>query len=135
MTWEARVPSSAITPRRKSGVCSRLARTSDTPRLSLRCLCCFWPAPDDEALGFYDISPGPTVGVAIMAWILGTAGAIVTLVLFRRATIDQDGPFRKCVANAGGVNANAGGVKAGAPAAAAAPAAAPAANYPTSGTV
>ncbi|CAN0143068.1 unnamed protein product [Pylaiella littoralis] len=50
---------------------------------------------------------GPSVGLAIVAWILGTAGAVVTLVFFRRATTNQDGPFRKCLANVAPTNAGA----------------------------
>lgn len=75
-----------------------------------------------------EIKTGPTFGVAVVAWLLGTAGAIVTMVLLRRATTDQDGPFRKCVSNMGGA-------KAGAPAAA--PAGAPAGQpgAPVVGTV
>jgi len=48
---------------------------------------------------------GPTLGVAVVAWLLGTTGAVVVLVLRARATIDQDGPFKKCMPNAtGGAN-------------------------------
>lgn len=36
---------------------------------------------------------------------MDTAGAIVSLVLLRRATTDLDGPFRACMANAGAANA------------------------------
>ncbi|CAM9441329.1 unnamed protein product [Hapterophycus canaliculatus] len=67
------------------------------------------PAQDDDYSAFYDVEPGPTLGVAIMSWLLGTAGAIVTLVLLRRATTDQHGPFSKYMYRA------AGGANAGAP--------------------
>ena len=41
--------------------------------------------------------PGPTFGWAVVAWLLGTAGAVAVLVLRRRVAPDQDGPFRKCM--------------------------------------
>ncbi|CAN0265282.1 unnamed protein product [Scytosiphon promiscuus] len=67
------------------------------------------------------VTPGPTLGVAVVAWLLGTAGAIITLVFLRRATTDQDGPFTKCMPQ------TAGGANAGAPP--------PAGATPTVGTV
>lgn len=71
--------------------------------------------------GFYysravEIKPGPTFGVAVVAFIFGLLGAVVTLALFTKAAY-QDGPLRKFK-----VGANAGTANA----APAAPAAAPA---------
>lgn len=54
-----------------------------------------------------DVRAGPTLGVAVTAWVFGTADAIVTLVLLRRATTDQDGPFRTCMPSTGGASAGA----------------------------
>lgn len=76
---------------------------------------------------FVKVTPGPTLGVAVVAWLLGTAGAVVTLglVFLRPESTKEDGPFRACVSKAGGANAE------GAPAAA--PAGQP--GLPTVGTV
>lgn len=65
------------------------------------------PAPDsDRNYGWYDT--GPTLGVAVVSWLLGMLGAVVVLILRPRATTDQDGPFSKCVpAAAGGAKAEA----------------------------
>ena len=49
-----------------------------------------------------DYTSGPLFGVAVIAWLLGTAGAVTVLKLRPRATPNQDGPFRKCVASASG---------------------------------
>ncbi|CAM9727466.1 unnamed protein product [Ectocarpus fasciculatus] len=87
---------------------------------------------------YADFSPGPTLGVAVVAFLLGLAGTIVTFVLLRKATTEQDGPFRACMPNA-----NAGGATAAAPPPAAgvafpqpgaAPAGAKASQYPSVGS-
>lgn len=89
-------------------MCSHLARASGV-RLPL-----FWLSPptsaperlpEDEDWTLVEANAGPTLGVAVVSWLLGTAGAVVTLVLLRRATTDQDGPFTKCIqkAESGGV--------------------------------
>eukprot|EP00752_Nemacystus_decipiens_P010840 g9638.t1 len=57
----------------------------------------------DKYLSSADL--GPTFGVAVVAWLLGTTGAVVSLALLRRATAEQDGPFRACMSKAGGANA------------------------------
>lgn len=66
----------------------------------------------EEVFGFsVEVRSGSTLGVAVTAWVFGTAQAIGTLVLLRRATTDQDGPFRKymgvCCPPAGDSNAAA----------------------------
>lgn len=71
----------------------------------------------DIGLGY---NPGPAFGLAVVAWIFGTAGAIAVVVLRARETdvTNLDGPLRKFVQNANGVStANPAG-----PPAAAAPA-------------
>lgn len=64
----------------------------------------------DVGGGFYnnylDVKPGPTFGVAVVAFILGFFGAVVTLALYKKAAY-RDGPLRKfnSAANAGTANA------------------------------
>ncbi len=53
-------------------------------------------------MGGSDYKAGPTFGVAVVAWLLGTVGAIVALALRARATTDQDGPFMKYLPDATG---------------------------------
>ncbi|CAM9933793.1 unnamed protein product [Ectocarpus sp. 4 AP-2014] len=90
-----------------------------------------------------DFSPGPTLAVAVVAFIFGLVGAIVTCVLRNKATTEQDGPFRACMPNG-----KAGGAPSSAPPAAggvatasavsqpgAAPAGTKASQYPAVGTV
>lgn len=57
----------------------------------------------DEFL--FDVTPGPTFGVAVVAWLLGLAGAIVSWALLSRATTEQDGPFGACMSKMGAANA------------------------------
>ncbi|CAN0143303.1 unnamed protein product [Pylaiella littoralis] len=52
-----------------------------------------------------DLTAGPTAGLAIVAWIFGTVEAAVTLIYFKRATTDQDGPFRRCMPSGAGTTA------------------------------
>ncbi|CAM9697671.1 unnamed protein product, partial [Laminaria digitata] len=49
-----------------------------------------------------DIKAGPTLGVAVVAWLLGMAGTITILLLRSGVTRDQEGPFRKCTSGGGG---------------------------------
>lgn len=88
----------------------------------------------------YDLSPGPTLAVAVVAFILGLAGTIVTCALRGKATTEQDGPFRACMSKAGGATAGAPPAAAGVATAAAVPqpGTAPAGTkhqYPTVGSV
>lgn len=57
----------------------------------------------DDLVGIDNaVSLGPGFALGVVAWIFGTVGAIVTKVLLRGATTDQNGPFWKCVCSAGG---------------------------------
>lgn len=48
-------------------------------------------------LGFFiSVTPGPSVGLAVTAWVLGVTGTSTILKLRTKATVDQDGPCRKC---------------------------------------
>ncbi|CAN0369679.1 unnamed protein product [Ectocarpus sp. 12 AP-2014] len=90
-----------------------------------------------------DYSPGPTLAVAVVAFIFGLVGAIVTCVLRNKATTEQDGPFRACMSNgkAGGAPSSAPPAAAGVatasavPQPGAAPAGTKASQYPAVGTV
>lgn len=64
----------------------------------------FYTTPDDDDddyFGFDDdedeeeVITGPTLGLAVTAWIFGVAGTILILTLRTKATAHQDGPCRK----------------------------------------
>lgn len=61
---------------------------------------------DDDFL-YLNISAGPTLGVAVVAWLLGVAGAVVVLLFRARATTDQEGPFKRLIAGGAGSNGSA----------------------------
>lgn len=54
-----------------------------------------------------EVEAGPTLGVAVMAWLFGVAGTITILLLRSRATSEDEGPFRKCVSGGGGMTGEA----------------------------
>lgn len=51
-----------------------------------------------------NVESGPTLGVAVMAWLFGLAGNITILFLRKRVTREQEGPFRKCMSGGGGTS-------------------------------
>ncbi|CAN0052028.1 unnamed protein product [Scytosiphon promiscuus] len=57
---------------------------------------------DEFASGVYSYHAARTLAFAMVASLLGAFGATVTLILRRRATIDQDGPLRVCKVGRGG---------------------------------
>ena len=56
----------------------------------------------DFNLGPGEFIAGPTLGVAVVAWLLGVAGTITILVLRSRVTSEDEGPLRKCISGGGG---------------------------------
>lgn len=61
-------------------------------------------APDDDYYNYYGyysdlyevkVVAGPSLGLAVTAWIFGLAGTIIILTLRIKATTNQDGPCRK----------------------------------------
>lgn len=84
------------------------------PRSRAACACLYGVVSAYFTDGYYlyanAVTPGPTFGVAVTAWILGTAGAIVCLVYRVRATTEQDGPIKALMQ--GGANAGQPGVPA-----------------------
>ncbi|CAM9906449.1 unnamed protein product, partial [Ectocarpus sp. 6 AP-2014] len=88
---------------------------------------------DSYSVYSVDFSPGAAFAVAVVAFIFGLVGAIVTCVLRNKATAEQDGPFRACMPNA-----RASGAPSAAPPAAAGVATASAVPQPgaaTAGTI
>lgn len=56
-------------------------------------------APVNESI--FDFKAGPTLGVAVMAWLFGLAGTITILFLRSSVTSEQEGPFRTCMSGGG----------------------------------
>lgn len=54
-----------------------------------------------------NIEAGPTLGVAVLAWLFGLAGTFTILLLRSRVTSDQEGPFRKCLTGRSGATGRA----------------------------
>lgn len=60
-------------------------------------------AYDNDTYGYDSAEAGPTLGVAVVAWLLGLAGTFTILILRSRATNEHEGPFRKCISGGGGI--------------------------------
>lgn len=51
--------------------------------------------PADDIYGLSnDIIVGPSLGLAVTAWIVGVVGTVLILTLRTKATADQDGPLK-----------------------------------------